>query len=299
MILLVRRQRDRHVGNRTCPGLVLSYVRWIPVLLAVSVFAAPAQGQWLKPSMREQVKIGQQAAKEIRSNRKNKVLPDTDPRVVMIREIGARLLAQIPESEHKSKPWVYTFDVVDSKDVNAFALPGGAIFFHTGLLERLTTVDQIAGILGHEIVHVRKEHWARDYAKTLEQQGLIMIGGLLLGANSAIMQGASLVETYGLALPRSRKAEEESDKIGFEMMVAAGYNPRGMIEVFEMLHKTTGKHAPPEFMSTHPSEAGRIKKLETYLLQAGRPFPPQTPIPFEAGGMPRPMLWARGFLLGG
>lgn len=248
-----------------------------------------------KPSMREQVKIGKRASEEIR--KKEHALPDDDPRVKLLREIGERLVAQIPEKERKDKPWVYTFDVIQSRQINAFALPGGPVFFYTGLLDRLTTVDQIAGIVGHEIVHVRKEHWARDYSKTLEQQGLILLGGLLLGVNSTLMQGASLVETYGLALPRSRHAESESDKIGYQMMVDAGYNPQGMIDVFRMLNETAGSK-PPEFMSSHPDEKKRIRALEEFVAKNPKPFPPQTPIPVEARSPYLAFLQMRGFMVG-
>jgi predicted Zn-dependent protease len=246
--------------------------------------------------MKDQVKLGKKAAEEIR--KKEKVLPETDGRVKLIREVGARLVAQIPEKERGEKPWVYTFDVIQNKEINAFALPGGPVFFYTGLLDKVNTVDQIAGIIGHELTHVRKEHWARDYARSLEQNGLILIGGMLLGAGDLLMQGASLFETYGLALPRSRRAETEADRTGFEMMAAAGYNPQGMIDVFKMLHATVGKKAPPEFMSDHPEDKKRIQTLEAFLQKNPATYPPQTPIPPSARSPYRSALEIRGFMLG-
>lgn len=271
----------------------LSRVVWPFLVLPLVVNAS---GQMFKPSMREQVKIGKRASEEIR--KKEHVLPDHDLRVRLLREVGEKLVAQIPEKERKDKPWVYTFDVIQSRQINAFALPGGPVFFYTGLLDRLTTIDQIAGIVGHELVHVRKEHWARDYSKTLEQQGLILLGGMLLGLNNTLMQGAGLLETYGLALPRSRNAETESDRIGFEMMVGAGYNPQGMIDVFKMLHETAGSK-PPEFMSSHPDEKHRIRTLEEMLAKSAKAFPPQTPIPAAARSPYLLFVQVRGFLVGG
>lgn len=265
---------------------------WALVVLSV---ATDSPAQMFKPSMRDQVKIGKRASDEIR--KKEHVLPDHDSRVKLLREIGERLVAQVPEKERKDKPWVYTFDVIQSRQINAFALPGGPIFFYTGLLDRLTTVDQIAGIVGHEIVHVRKEHWARDYSKTLEQQGLILLGGMLLGLNNSLMQGASLFETYGLALPRSRHAETEADKMGYDMMVGAGYNPQGMIDVFKTLHKTAGSK-PPEFMSSHPDEMNRIRALEDFVAKSPRPFAPQTPIPVEARSPYLAFVQVSGFVVG-
>lgn len=245
--------------------------------------------------MRDQVKLGQRASKEIRE--KEKVLPDGDPRVILLRQVAQRLIATLPEKERKEKPWIYSFDVIQNKEINAFALPGGPVFFYTGLLERLTTVDQLAGILGHELTHVRSEHWARDYARSLEQNALITIGGMLLGVNGTLMQGVGLFETLGLALPRSRRAETEADRIGFEMMVQAGYNPTGMVEVFKMLHATGPKKAPPEFMSTHPDELKRIRTLEEMVAKKAGTYPPSTPMPAIAS-VPYRSLKLRGFMLG-
>lgn len=254
-----------------------------------------AGAQSLKPSMKDQVKLGLRAAEEIR--KKEKVLSENDPRVKLLREVGMRLLATLPEKERLEKPWKYSFDVIQNKEVNAFALPGGPVFFYTGLLSRLKTVDQIAGVLSHELTHVRKEHWARDYARGLEQNALITIGGMLLGVNPTLMQGASLFETFGLALPRSRRAETEADLVGFDMMVQAGYNPNGMVEVFKMLHETGPKKGPPEFMSTHPDEVHRIKKLEDMVSASGRAYPAPTRIPLDAV-LPYRTLELRGFLIG-
>ncbi|HRF59802.1 MAG TPA: M48 family metallopeptidase [Fimbriimonadaceae bacterium] len=274
-------------------------MRTIALIIAAIALGGPASTLAfdLKPSMREQVKLGKSASEQIRKDPKVKVLPDTDLRVKLLRRIADRLMKTIPEKEVKSKPWVYSFDVIQDDEINAFALPGGPVFFNTGLLKMMDTEDQVAGVLAHEIIHVRKEHWARDYARTLEQQGLFLIAGLLLGVNDTLMQGASLLETYGLQLPRSRRFETEADTEGYAMMVQAGYNPQGMVDVFVMLN-ANHKGKPPEFMSTHPDEKNRIKKLQDMLAKAPQAYPPQTPIVGPWRKREQAILQVRGLLVG-
>src|SRR5690349_21378268 len=111
-----------------------------------------------KPSKADQVKLGKQAADELR--KKEKVLPRSDSRAVKLREVGNKILAQM---DLKGQPWEFSFDVIQSKEVNAFALPGGPVFFYTGILDKIHTEDELAGILGHELTHVVREHWAYAY----------------------------------------------------------------------------------------------------------------------------------------
>lgn len=291
-------------GSASIPGnpagadpRLISRMRTLMLAIAALAFGSSAVAFDLKPSMREQVKLGKSAADQIRKDPKVKILPESDLRVRLLRRVADRLMKTIPEKESKSKPWVYSFDVIQDDEINAFALPGGPVFFNTGLLKMLDTEDQIAGVLAHEMVHVRKEHWARDYARSLEQQGLFLIAGLLLGVNDTLMQGASLLETYGLQLPRSRRFETEADTDGYAMMVQAGFNPQGMVDVFVMLN-ANHKGKPPEFMSTHPDEKNRIKKLQEMLAKSTQKYPAQTPIVGPWRKREQAILQVRGVLLG-
>lgn len=240
------------------------------VALGLSV-SAPGQlfGIGKKPSPASQIKLGQQAAQDLR--KKEKVLPSSDPRVRLLRRVGQRLLRTIDDDE----PWEFTFDVIESKEVNAFALPGGATFFYTGLLDRLKTEDELAGVLGHELTHVRREHWARRYAKQ-QSQDLALSALLILGrANSDVSNGVSVLNSlYGMQF--SRGDENDADIRGFEMMTRAGYNPEGMADVFRMLGSLGGKQ--PEFLSDHPSDAHRVDRIEDLIRKSGKNYPPQTPL---------------------
>jgi predicted Zn-dependent protease len=194
----------------------------------------------------------------------------------MIRRLGRELVALIPESEMKKKPFQYSFDVIDSKDINAFALPGGPIFFYTGLLDHLTTEDQVAGVLAHELGHVRFEHWAGAYADNQKRQLGISILLILLNANSTTFDIASVSDALLFQLPYSRKHESDADKTGYDLLVKAGMNPQGMVDVFTLLKAKGGSSRTAEWLSTHPDSDRRINNIKTRISQSTVTFPAQT-----------------------
>lgn len=228
-----------------------------------------------KPGKGDQVKLGKRAADDIR--KKEKVLPASDERTRTLRRIASRLLAVMDDGKD---PWQYSFDVIDNKQVNAFALPGGPTFFFTGLLDRLSTEDQLAGVLAHELTHVRREHWA--YAYRDSQQRALGINLLLIftRANSNVAGLASIANDVLIGLPFARKHETQADEQGMDIMVKAGFNPAGIKEVFEILSKASGGGKPPEFLSTHPNDKNRVKHLQERIDKLGRTFPAQKPLPW-------------------
>jgi predicted Zn-dependent protease len=245
----------------------------LPALAATAmILPASASAQFKKPSADQQIKLGQDAARDLR--KKEKVLPATDPRVKTLRRVAQRLLNVLP----KDDPWEYSFDVIDSKEVNAFALPGGPVFFYTGLFDRLKTEDELAGVLAHELTHVRRQHWASRVAEQ-QKRNLLLTGLLILGrANSATAGVASLGNDL-YTMQFSRGDENDADVRGFDTMVLAGYNPQGMADVFRMLGSLGGKQ--PEFLSDHPSDGNRVKKIEELAQKrkaSGTNYPPLTPI---------------------
>lgn len=228
-----------------------------------------------KPSKSEQVKLGERVAKDLR--KQEKILPDADIKVATLRRIADRLMAFVPQKEKAT--WKFSFDVVESKQVNAFALPGGPVFFYTGLINKMDTEDQMAGVLAHELTHVRKEHWANAYADQQRRALGLTVLLTIFNANNTIASAASIANDVALSLPFSRRHETESDTVGFDLMVQAGFNPQGMVDVFEMLRKQSGDK-PPEWLSTHPDDKNRIKKLQERVAKTGKTFAPQTPLPF-------------------
>ena len=254
-------------------------------LLALAI---TAEGQMFKPSKTDQVKAGKEYAAKIR--KENKVLPDSDPRVKLLRQIGQRFLNARTPDEVKNEKWEYSFDVIDSKEINAFAIPGGPVFFFTGLIDKLTNVDEIAGVMGHELTHVRREHWASAVNSAQEKEAGILLLGTILGASKKQMDIAQIINQLGFNLPNSRKQEGEADRYGFDFDLKAGYNPEGMIQVFEMFRKMKGSGGNVEFLSTHPDDKNRIsaltKKIEDYKKKGLiTTLPPLTPLPFETKAM--------------
>jgi beta-barrel assembly-enhancing protease len=245
--------------------------------LAISVvLVSAASADMFKPSKADQVKLGQQASAEVR--KKEKILPASDPRVKLLREVGQKVLATM---DMQKEPWKFTFDVVDSREVNAFALPGGPVYFYTGLLNRFKTEDQLAGVIAHEVVHVRREHWAYAYADS--QKRALGITALLMvfRAGRTTWDLASIGNDLIFELPFSRKHEAEADLQGLEAMVKAGYNPNGMADVFRILAEASKGKKPQEWMSTHPDDGKRIGRIESEIKKLNRTFPDQRPLPWQ------------------
>jgi beta-barrel assembly-enhancing protease len=247
-------------------------LRWLTTFtLAIGlIFPGIATADPLKPSIKDQIDLGKKAAAQVR--KEEKILPASDPRVIELRRLGALAVAQIPEKERKDKPFEYTFDVIDSKELNAFAMPGGPIFFYTGLLDKMKTEDEVIGILSHEITHIRNQHWASQYADTMKRKLGIIVILTLLQANSNILNATDMLDDILIGLKYSRRHESEADNFGYDMMTSAGYNPQGMIDVFQILLDAGGSK-PPEILSTHPDTAKRIDSLKSKIQKDKRKFP--------------------------
>ena len=245
----------------------------IPIFVLTS-FGASVHADPFKPSVKQQIELGQKAADQVR--KREKVLKDSDERVRFLRRVASKLMAAMPEKERQT--WQFSFDVIDSKEVNAFALPGGPTFFYTGLLDKLKTEDELAGILGHELVHTRNQHWASAYADNQKRRLGITAILTILRAKDIVWDLASIGDDLIFGLPYSRRHETDADMIGLKNMVDAGYNPAGMANVFRMLSQQGGK--PPEFLSTHPEDKNRVKKIEDEAAKMNRTFPPLKPLPW-------------------
>jgi len=170
-------------------------------------------------------------------------------------------------------PAEWEVQVFQSDQLNAFALPGGKIGIYTGILDIMENDAQIAAVLGHEVAHVNFNHSGERYSQAAATQGALSAGGAVLGGSqtgAAAMQALGLGAQVGLLLPFSRKHELEADKFGVRYMYRAGYDPNEAIRFWEKM-SSQKNGAPPEFLSTHPSDATRIEQLrrEIQLLGAG------------------------------
>lgn len=266
-------------GNGSVGLFVQRNMRTLSIFAAVAVIglsATAAPADQFKPSKSQQVKLGLQAADEIR--KKQHVLPDYDPRVRLVRRIGERLVSV---SDVKGEPWKFSFDVIDSKEVNAFALPGGPTFVYTGLLDKLESEDELAGVMGHELTHVIKEHWAKQYAATQKRELFLGILLTVSHANSGFQNLGSLVDVIE-GTKYSRSEESQADVGGFHRMVDAGYNPEGMADVFRMFErlKLGGQTIP--FLADHPSDKSRVSRIENMIQASHQSYPAQRPLSYRA-----------------
>ncbi|GJL91680.1 M48 family metallopeptidase [Hyphococcus sp.] len=170
-------------------------------------------------------------------------------------------------------PAEWEVQVFKSDQLNAFALPGGKIGIYTGILDIMDNDDQIAAVLGHEVAHVNFNHSGERYSQTAAAQTALGAGSAAVGGSQvggAAMQALGLGAQVGLLLPFSRKHELEADKFGVRYMARAGYDPNEAVKFWEKM-SASKSGAPPEFLSTHPSDATRIAQLkrEIALLKSG------------------------------
>lgn len=168
---------------------------------------------------------------------------------------------------------VSDWEIVVFKDesANAFALPGGKIGVHTGILKVATTPDQLAAVLGHEVGHVIARHGNERVSTGLIAQG-ILIGANVFTKESKLkaplMAMLGVGATVGYILPHSRTNESEADIIGLDLMSKAGFDPRQSVVLWENMSAAAGGKAPKEFMSTHPSNERRIADLQSHIPES-------------------------------
>lgn len=186
----------------------------------------------------------------------------------MVSEVGRRIAAAADKPDYK-----WEFVVIEDKSVNAFALPGGKVAFNTGIIPITQDEAGIAAVMGHEVAHAL----ARHGSERMSQQQALSIGGVALMAaisgrspvvREGVMQAYGLGAQVGVLLPYSRKHELEADRIGMILMAKAGYDPRQAVSFWERMLARKEGSAPPQFLSTHPSDKQRVEELKSFLPEA-------------------------------
>ncbi|MDJ0709872.1 MAG: M48 family metalloprotease [Woeseiaceae bacterium] len=210
----------------------------------------------------EEARIGRMIMRDIRNS--GQVVED--PLITeYLNDVGSRIAAQTNDGEHS-----FTFFAVDDPRINAFALPGGYIGIHTGLLEATRNEDELAGVLAHEVAHVTQRHIARAIHANSRQSLLttaIMLGAIIVaaaGGSGDAVQGAMAVG-QGMAAQQqinfTRTNEYEADRVGIAALADAGFDPYGMASFFDVLSRqttTSPEMRAPEFLRTHPVTTARI-----------------------------------------
>jgi len=246
----------------------------LATLAIISGFAmvVPAQSRIVPPANKyspaDDVKLGTEAAAQARRE-----LPLLNDRVVSewVDRVGQRLVAAIP-ADLQHREFRYSFDEVNQKEINAFALPGGPMFLNRGMLEAAKTEAEAAGVMGHELAHVFLRHGTAQATKG-ERFQIGAIAGQVLGAivggaaGNIIAQGSQ----FGLGayfMKFSREYETQADLMGAQLLARAGYDPREMANMFRTI-QGEGGNGGPEWLSSHPDPGNRYQTIikESQALQ--------------------------------
>lgn len=182
-----------------------------------------------------------------------------------VRAIADRVIPAVAVFRKDALDWNWQVNVIDSDQINAWAMPGGRIAFYSGIIEKLDLTDaEIAAIMGHEIAHALREHaWERVSEQT-NKSALIGLIGAVTGAGQTAQSLVDLAFQAAVGLPNSRTHETEADRVGVELMARAGYDPRAAISVWQKMNRVAGGNRGPAFLSTHPSSESRIEDLTDY-----------------------------------
>lgn len=227
----------------------------------------------MKPA--QEIQLGLQSYQQILADNGDAVLT-RGPVVDAVNEIGIKLARQaetmMVEETGEQTGFDWAFNVIESPQANAFALPGGYTAVYTGLIPIAENEDGLAVVMGHEIGHALAHHGAERMAqqnmKRIVSAGVAMgAGGMDYGAQRAVMGVFGGISQYGFALPFSRKHESEADEIGLYLVARACYDPREAPKLWERMGAQGGQ-TPPEFQSTHPSPATRVADFQRLMPKA-------------------------------
>jgi Zn-dependent protease with chaperone function len=192
---------------------------------------------------------------------KNALAPDNHPQLQALRSIAQRLIPYALPWNERAKSWRWEVNLIASKQINAFCMPGGKIAFYTGILDDLKlSTDEAAMIMGHEMAHALREHARERVAKTQATSIGISIGAQLLGLGDLGHIAANLGGQL-LTLKFSRDDETEADLVGLELAARAAYAPQASVTLWQKMTKASGGGGMG-FLSTHPTGPDRIESLE-------------------------------------
>jgi beta-barrel assembly-enhancing protease len=215
-------------------------------------------------TIQEERELGEKVLQEVR-----KIWPmvqDPGPREYVTR-IGKRILATM-----ETQPFDYEFYVLNTTDINAFAVPGGKVFMNSGLFTTVENEDELAGVMAHEIGHVVARHIARQSEQgtklALATLGALL-AGIFLGPQAAAAIGITSQAASATAMLKySRENEEESDYLGLKFMERAGYDPKAMVSMMKKLRRVSGPAGsdPPTYLLSHPAVEQRMGNLEIQMM---------------------------------
>jgi len=263
---------ERNNRSRGASALLLAFAVLVMPLAALGQTRVEMPKNKYKVS--DDVQAGQQASQQV--YQQMPVLRDSYVDNY-VESVGRRLVAAIPP-EYSQPAFRYSFDVIDARDINAFALPGGPMFVNRGMIEAARTEGEMAGVMAHEIVHVALRHATAQATETQKYQvGSVLgqIAGAVIGGGIGQVVAAGSQIGFGAgALKYSRKYETQADILGAQIMARAGYDPRDLANMFRTIAQQGGGSGGPEWLSSHPNPGNREQRImqEASMLrvEAGR-----------------------------
>jgi predicted Zn-dependent protease len=253
----------RNLRSRLLIGLVIAAFTFFQYYSKRQVNPVTGKTQHISMTPAQEVAMGLQSAPQMAAEFGG-LLQNADVQR-KVKAVGAKL---VNSTDAKNSPYQFDFHVLaDPETINAFALPGGQIFITVGLLKRLQTEDQLAGVIGHEIGHVIGRHSAQQMAKSELTSGLMNAAVMATQDPYSSGNSAAIAQYVGnvVNMKFGRDDELESDKFGVKFMLQAGYQPESMIAVMEVLKQAAGPNRPSEFQSTHPDPDHRIAEIKKML----------------------------------
>jgi predicted Zn-dependent protease len=246
------------------------------LFLSTSVFSQTKEGvdvqksrlPMLPASMVERG-AAQQYSQLMRAAAQRKLLNNDAAQLERLRRIARDLVPHATRFNKDIQKWQWEVNLITSRAVNAFCMPGGKIGFFSGILDALQlTDDEVAAVMGHEIAHALLEHGrariTAEYAKALGVTAVAIVFNLGNVSTEVLAQAANVA----VNLPYARRHERDADLVGMELAARAGHDPRAALAVWHKMQKyaqAAGRGQPPQFLSTHPSHATRIKEIEAAL----------------------------------
>ncbi len=199
----------------------------------------------------------------------NALGPKDNAQVRRLRAIAQRIIPFTGVWNPRARDWQWEVNLIGSRQVNAFCMPGGKIAFYTGILNQLKlSDDEVAMVMGHEVAHALREHARKRMGKSAVTQGAARLGGAVVagvfGIDPRLTDGLARGGANLLTLEFSREDESEADLVGMELAARAGYDPRAGVSLWQKM-STVSKNAPPQWLSTHPSGKSRIAEIEANL----------------------------------
>lgn len=242
---------------------------FLVLLLAACATSPTGRSQLILVGDAQMQKMGVDSFQQLKANTK---ISNDKNKQQYVRCVANHIIRALPQ-EWSGRDWEVV--VFEDDSANAFALPGGKIGVHTGLLDVAETPSQLASVIGHEIAHVLARHGAERVSLQVASQTGMQLADVMARQHmegsteqQILMAGLGIGTQVGILLPFSRAHESEADQYGLNLMARAGFNPAESITLWQNMDKASKGKRPPEFLSTHPEPDNRIVALQKYLPEA-------------------------------